>query len=323
MKFVIVGSGGVGGYFGGKLAHAGEDVWFVARGDHLAAMRERGLTVNASDETFMVPPGTMTDNVNAIGEADVVLFCVKSYDTESAAATLSPAVPDHAIVISLQNGVDNEDTIRRIIPRGTVYGGTAYIYASITAPGIITQPGGPRKIIFGPMHANDDRGKPILEVMLKAGIRAELTSDIRAELWTKFIFISAVGGITAMTRLTLGEILAVTETRLMLQDAMKETESIARALNVNVPDNIIDRMFENLKSMSTNTYSSMYHDLVNAKPLEVEAFAGTVTRYSQRLGIPTPTHRMIYAALLPYHLKHLGRRQQTFPLSTNPSQPQP
>jgi 2-dehydropantoate 2-reductase len=145
--------------------------------------------------------------------------------------------------------------------------------------------------------------------MLKAGIRAELTDDIQAALWTKFIFISAVGGITAMTRLTLGEILAVTETRQMLQDAMRETESIARALNVNVPGNITHRMFENLKSMDTNTYSSMYHDLIKEKPLEVEAFAGTLTRYGQQLGIPTPIHKTIYATLLPYHLKHLNKKQ--------------
>ena len=309
MKFVIVGAGGVGGYFGGKLAQGGEDVWFVARGAHLAAMQQRGLTVNASDEKFNVPPGKMTDDFNPIGEADVVLFCVKSYDTESTAAMLAPVLTNDSIVISLQNGVDNEETIRRLIPRGTVYGGAAYIYATITAPGVITQPGGPRKIVFGPMHPDNERGKPILDVMVKAGIRTELTSDIQAALWTKFIFISAVGGITAMTRLTLGDILAVDETRQMLKDAMRETESVARALKMNVSDNIIDRMFENLKSMDTNTYSSMYYDLVNEKPLEIEAFAGTLSRYGQRLGVPTPTHRTIYATLLPYHLKHLSKRQ--------------
>jgi 2-dehydropantoate 2-reductase len=221
---------------------------------------------------------------------------------------LAPVLSSESTIISLQNGIDNGEKIRRHIPRGTVYEGAAYIYATITAPGVVTRLGEHRRIVFGPRQPDDERGKPILEVMLKAGIRAELTNDIQAALWTKFIFISAVGGITAMTRLTLGEILSVTETRQMLEGAMRETESIARALNVNVPANIIDRMFENVKSMATNTYSSMYHDLVNEKPLEVEAFAGTLTRYGQRLGVPTPTHKAIYAALLPYHLKHLGKR---------------
>jgi 2-dehydropantoate 2-reductase len=309
MKFVIVGTGGVGGYFGGRLARSGEDVWFVARGSHLSAMRNCGLTVQASDETFLVPPGRMTDDLNIVETADVILFCVKSYDTESVAGMLAPVLSGKSIIISLQNGIDNGEKIRRHIPRGTVYEGAAYIYATITAPGVVTRLGEHKRIVFGPVHPKDDRGGSILAVMHNAGIRADLTSDIQAALWTKFIFISAVGGITAMTRLTLGEILAVTETRQMLEDAMKETEAIARALNVNVPDNIIDRMFENVKSMATNTYSSMYHDLVNAKPLEVEAFAGTLTRYGQRLGVPTPTHKTIYAALLPYHLKHLSKRQ--------------
>jgi 2-dehydropantoate 2-reductase len=238
----------------------------------------------------------------------VVLFCVKSYDTESAAARLAPVLREESIVLGLQNGIDNGEKIRRNIPRGTVYEGAAYIYSTITAPGVVTRLGEHRRIVFGPMHPDDARGRSLLAAMLHAGIRAELTSDVRAALWTKFIFIAAVGGITAMTRLTLGEILAVQETRQMLEDAMRETESIARALHVNIPGNIIDRMFENLKSMATNTYSSMYHDLVHGKPLEVEAFAGTVTRYSRQLGVPAPTHKTIYAVLLPHHVKHLNAR---------------
>ena len=311
MKFAIVGTGGVGGYFGGRLAQSGEDVWFIARGDHLTSMQKHGLTVNASDETFVIPPGKMTDDYGTIGKVHVVLFCVKSYDTESAAATLAPILTGESIVISLQNGVDNEEKIRGVIPRGTVYGGAAYIYASVSEPGVITQPSGPRRIVFGAMRPENQHGKPILDAFLGAGIKAELTDDIQAALWIKFIFISAVGGVTAMTRLTLGEILAVSETRQMLEDAMRETKSVAQALNVRVPANIIERMFENVKSMATNTYSSTYHDLVNQKPLEIEAFSGTLLRYGQQLHLAMPTHRAIYASLLPYHLKHLRNRRPT------------
>ncbi len=308
MKFVVVGTGGVGGYFGGRLAQSGEDVWFIARGKHLDAMKLHGLTVNASEGALVAPPGKMTDNAEAIGKADVILFCVKSYDTESAAVQLSPLLTRESIVITLQNGIDNEEKVQRIIPTGTVYGGIAYIYATITSPGVITQPGGPQKIIFGPMQSDDVRGGPILEVLLKAGIDAELTNNIHAALWTKFIFIAAVGGITAMTRLTLGEILADPEPRQMLENAMRETESIARALKISVPENIIETMFERLNMMATNTYSSMYHDLVNDKPLEIEAFSGSILRYGQQFGIATPIHKLIYTTLLPHHLFHSKKR---------------
>ncbi len=305
MTFVVVGAGGVGAYFGGKLARKGEDVWFIARGAHLAAMQRNGLSIKAGDETFVVPPGKMVATANGIGKVDVVLFCVKSYDTESAASTLSKIVTDNSAVVCLQNGVDNEEKIKKILPQAAVYGGAAYIYSTITAPGVVTQPSGPRRIVFGPMDQESRRANDIREAMVAAGIDVRLTDDVDATLWTKFIFISAVGGITAMVRLTLGEILAVSETRTLLEDAMRETESIARALGVNIQEHIIKKMFETLKSMDTNTYSSMYHDLVNGKPLEIEAFSGVLVRYGQRLGIPTPTHRMIYATLLPHHVKHL------------------
>ena len=303
-----MGSGGVGGYFGGKLSQSGQDVWFIARGKHLAAMQNHGLTVAAKDGTFVVPPGKMTADPGSVGTTDVILFCVKSYDTESAAAMLAPVLADHSVVLCLQNGIDNEERIRRVIPRGTVFSGAAYIYATVTEPGVITQPGGPTRIVFGPEKPGDPRGEQIRVIMSHAGVRADLADDIHAALWTKFIFISAVGGITAMTRLTLGELLAVPQSRQLLEDAMRETEAVARALAIPVPDNLIDRMFENLRSMATDTYSSMYHDLINGRPLEIEAFSGTLIRHARQLGISTPVHNVIYAALLPHHLKHLKNR---------------
>jgi 2-dehydropantoate 2-reductase len=309
MTFVVVGAGGVGGYFGGKLALNGEEVWFVARGPHLATMQQKGLTIDDSDGAFVIPPGRMVATPDEVGKADVILFCVKSYDTETAASSLSESVTSKSIVVCLQNGVDNEEKIQKILPKAVIFGGAAYIYATITAPGIITRPGGPKRIVFGPMDSEDRGGSAIRDTMLNAGVDVRLTNNVKAALWTKFIFISAVGGITAMTRLTLGEILSVPETRDLLRGAMKETETIARALRVNVQENIIEKMFETLRSMETNTYSSMYHDLVNEKPLEVEAFSGTLVRYGQQLGIPTPIHRTVYAALLPYHLKNLHKRK--------------
>lgn len=308
MKFAVIGTGGVGGYFGGKLAKAGEDVWFLARGKHLEAMRADGLHIHSFEGNWIVPPGKMTDNPADIGITDVMLFCVKSYDTESAAKQLAPMLSKDTIIISLQNGVDNEEKIQAIIPRGAVLGGVSYIYATITAPGVITHTVGPTKIAFGELNRAvqpvTETSERTLKVMQKAGINAELSSDIRIELWKKYIFIAAVGGMTALTRLTLGEILSVNESRAMLADAMRETETIARAREVNLPPKFTEYILEVLKQYDNNSRSSLYHDLVRDKRIEIEAFSGTIVKYGNELGIPTPVHRGIYAALLPYHLRH-------------------
>ena len=311
MKFAVVGTGGVGGYFGGKLAKNGEDVWFLARGAHLDAMRANGLHINSFEGNWSIPPGNLTDNHADAGVVDVVLFCVKSYDTESAARQLAPMLSDETIIISLQNGVDNEQKIQDAIPCGIVFGGVSYIYATITAPGVVTHTVGPTKVVFGDLQERSgnisSKAAAILQAMTHAGIVAILADDIELELWKKFIFIAAVGGMTALTRLTLGEILAVNETREMLADAMRETEALARAKRVNLPPQFTEQVFEILKRYDNNSRSSMYHDLVHNKRIEIEAFSGTIVRYGAALGIPTPVHRAIYAALLPYHLKHQPR----------------
>ena len=311
MRFAIIGTGGVGGFFGGKLAKAGEDVWFVARGEHLETMKARGLRIHSTEGGFSIAPGSMTDDLNKIGRVEVVLFCVKSYDTESAAQQLTPLLSDNTIIISLQNGIDNEEKIQRHVKTGTVFGGLANIYSTITAPGVVTETGGPKKIIFGPLTPSspgDERGKRILGVMLNTGINASYSDDIRSDMWKKFIFISAVGGITALTRLTLGDILAADETRSLLRDAMTETSTVAFARGAKVEPQFINTLFEMIKTFDKNSRSSLYHDLAHGKPLEIGALSGTVVRHGVELGIPTPIHRTIYASLLPYHLKHIALR---------------
>ncbi len=312
MKFAVYGTGGVGGYFGGKLAHAGNEVWFLARGAHLAAMKTNGLRIRSTDGTFVVPPGTMTGDPAEAGPVDVVLFCVKSHDTENVARRLTPLLHRDTIVISLQNGIDNEQKIQRIITSGTVYGGVANIYSTITVPGEVSEIGGPKMVIFGSLDpavaARDPQGKRILDVMLAAGIRAELSPDIMTALWKKFIFITAVGGTTALTRLTLGEILAVDETRSMLVNAMRETEAIAKAKGARIEPLFLDGVLETLKRFNNNTRSSLHYDLTHEKPMEVETLSGTVVRLGRELGIPTPTHAVIYASLLPHHLRHTKKQ---------------
>ncbi len=308
MRFLIYGAGGVGGFFGAKLLNAGEEVWFIARGKHFEASRTNGLRVLTTQGNFTVPPQRITDKPGEVGPVDVVLFCVKSYDTEAAAEQLIPVLTEHSVIIPLQNGVDNEEKIQRIIPKGIVYGGVAYMSSRITAPGEITETGGMQRIAFGPMDGTvTARAKEILAVFQKAGIHIELKDDIVKELWRKFIFITSMGAFTAMSRLSHGEILTVPETTSLVFEAMKEVEAIAMVKRIGVEPLDRDRVIANLKRFDPNTRSSMYFDLINEKPLEIEALNGTVVRLGKELGVPTPIHQTIYAALLPYQLKHMHK----------------
>jgi 2-dehydropantoate 2-reductase len=274
-------------------------------------MKSRGLNVNSAQEHLHVAPDRITGNINDAGKADVLLFCVKSYDTENAARQMIPALKSDSVVICLQNGIDNEEKIRQIIPTGTVFGGVAYIYSTVTAPGEITRYEGPAKIVFGPLDNKiDDRSREIHRTFQRAGINADLSGSIESELWKKFIFITGASGVTALTRLTLGELLANQETRALIRSAMEETMSVARAKHIPLENDMINSFFDTLGKFKNDTRSSLYYDLANGKPMEVEALAGTVVRQGEQLKIPTPIQKTIYASLLPYHLKHLKNIQQ-------------
>lgn len=190
-----------------------------------------------------------------------------------------------------------------------MYGGVAYIYSTITAPGRITRNEGPAKMVIGPLdNILDEQSKQIHETFQRAGINADLSPHIETELWKKFIFITGASGVTALTRLTLGEILANSETKVLVKSAMEETQAIAIAKHVHLEPYLIDSFFETLSKFKNDTRSSLYYDLVNEKPMEVEALAGTVVRLGDSLGIPTPIQRTIYASLLPYHRRHTQQR---------------
>ncbi|MEK6565806.1 MAG: ketopantoate reductase family protein, partial [Bacteroidota bacterium] len=241
--------------------------------------------------------------------ADVVFFCVKSFDTESAASQLDPVLTDRTVVICLQNGIDNEEKIQKIIKRGTVFGGAAYVSARITAPGEVTETGGLQRIVFGPMDSSpDSRAQEILDVMTKAGISAALNPNIEQELWRKFAFITSMGSMTALSRLTQGEIFSSKETMDLVFEAMREVETVGRAKGVDIQALERKKVLEGIKRFDPDTRSSMYYDLLSEKPMEIEALNGTVVRLGKKLGVPTPIQRTIYAALLPHHLKHLLQR---------------
>lgn len=313
MRFAVIGTGGVGGFFGAKLAAGGVDVVFTARGAHYEALRTTGLRVVSTEGTTVVPPSHFVRSARDIGRADVILVCVKTYDSEAVAQDLGPSLLPGTVIISLQNGIENDVVWRRAFPRCHVFGGLAYIYATITRPGEVTERGGPKKIVFGPFPGAAPelarRAAQILDVVTGTGIAAEIPADIVAALWKKFIFITGTAGISALTRLTLGEILAVDETRMLLADAMRETDAVARARGVSIEPDYLDAVFGTLRKFDNATRSSLYHDLAHGKPMEIEALSGTVARLGAAAGIPTPIHRMIYAALLPYHLSHSRNRK--------------
>jgi 2-dehydropantoate 2-reductase len=247
----------------------------------------------------------MTDDIGSIGSGDVVLFCVKSYDTESAARKLAPIMREGSLIIPLQNGVDNEDKIRKTVARADVYGGVAYISSRITAPGEITEVGGFQRIVFGPEETlTNHNANYVHEAFLRAGIKSQLQDDITKELWRKLVFISSMGSLTALSRLTHGEILANQRTVALMFDAMREVQAVASKVGVELEPVDEPRVLEGLKRFSDDTRSSMYFDLAAGKPMEIEALNGTVVRLGEQLGVPTPIHRVIYSVLLPYHLKH-------------------
>jgi 2-dehydropantoate 2-reductase len=301
VKIAIVGAGGVGGYFGAQLARAGEEVHFLARGAHLAAMRERGLRIRSVSEDFSLAPADThaTDDPSVIGPADIVLFTVKSYDTESAAILLTPLLGPDTVVVSLQNGIDNEEKLAARIGSEHVAGGVAYIFAGIVEPGVV-HTGGPARILFGEM---DGRRTPRLEAFLaacqRAGLDAELVGDIRVALWTKYAFICAQAGLTAATRRPIGVLRETAPTWELYRQVIEEAVNVGRAAGVPLPADLVERQLTIAKSLPPNFYSSLYDDLMAGRRMEVEALLGDLSRRAERSGVPAPASSALYAVLLP------------------------
>ncbi|HEY3247333.1 MAG TPA: 2-dehydropantoate 2-reductase [bacterium] len=301
MRIAVIGVGGVGGYFGALLQRAGHDLVFVARGPHLAAMRDRGLRIeSAVEDPFLI--GVRAETVTAgIGAVDLVLFTVKAYDTAAAAELLPPLIGDDTAVLTLQNGVDNVDLLAAAVGRDHVLGGAAYIFSSIAAPGMIRQTGGARRIVFGELDGRrTGRAELILDAFRQTGAPVELIDTIMVEMWQKYIFITAQGGMTALTRLPIGEIRASPETFDMYLDAAEEVAAVGRAVGVPIPDGQRERVRAFAQSLEPGSRSSLYHDLTQGRRMELDALPGNVVRLGREHGIPTPVCRAVYAALKPY-----------------------
>jgi 2-dehydropantoate 2-reductase len=296
LRIVVMGAGGVGGYFGALLARAGEDVILVARGKHLRAILDNGLQLRSPKGDFSVEVSA-TDDPSKIDSVDLILFCVKGYDTIQAASEIKPIVSKETTVISLQNGVEKEEILGRILGTNRVMGGLCTLSVFVEAPGIIRHEGLER-LAFGEIDGRESaRGKRILEVFKKAGINTSLSKNIIGEEWEKFAFICAVGGLCSLTRLPVGPILRFEETKQLYLSTMAEIIEIAHKKNVLLDDDVLQKLMNLSLGLSPDIRPSMYRDLVNKKTLEIETLNGAVVRLGRELQIPTPTNDFIFACL--------------------------
>ena len=300
MRVAVFGAGALGSYYGARMAVGGADVSLIARGPHLDAIRERGLTI-------VTPEGTSrhelpaSEDPAAIGPVDVVLFGVKSYDTESAATRLGPLLRDGTAVVSLQNGVDNEEKIAAAVGWEHVLGGSAYILAAVREPGIV-EASGPRSIVFGEWTGGEpsDRVLAILDICQRGGIPARTAPDVRVAKWEKFTLLVAFSGMTASTGLPLGAIREAPAARAMLRELMAETWTVGRAAGVDLADDLVDRQFALLDSQDYDASTSLLHDRQTGHRMELEALQGTVRRLGREHGVATPATDAAYAIIEPW-----------------------
>ena len=300
MRIVVMGSGGTGGYFGAKLARAGEDVTFVARGAHLAALRSNGLRIKSAVEGEWTVRAPAVERLDGLPLADLVLVCVKSFDTEAAAALIRPVVGPETGVLSIQNGVDNEEKLGRVLGAGHVLGGAVRVFATIESPGVITHTFGGH-LTFGEMDGRlTERARAFLASCQKAAIPAELVTDVERALWDKYVFLTTHAGMTALTRCPAGVLRAVPEVRELYRRIVTEIVTIGRAAGAPVDESLLEQGMKFLDGVAPNAYSSLHHDLTQGKRLELDALHGHAVRLAERHGVPAPTVFAVYAALRPY-----------------------
>jgi 2-dehydropantoate 2-reductase len=307
MRIAVIGAGGVGGGFGAALAQAGADVTFLARGAHLAAMKSEGLQVNGPRGDIHLKPTRATDDPAEIGEVDVVLFCVKLWDVESAGERIKPLIGAGTAVIPLQNGVDAAERLIPILGSGAVMGGVAQISASITAPGVITQVGTFMRMIFGEFDGRrSQRAEAFLTLCLKAGFDATLSEQILTDLWMKFILLASNAGLMALARQPIGPLRDDPDLRPIFLAAWQEVIDVGRAKGVALPADAIDKILDFTSHTPSAMKASMALDLDRGNRLEVPWLSGKVADLGRQFGIPTPTHSMIYAMLKPYVMGKTG-----------------
>jgi 2-dehydropantoate 2-reductase len=303
VKFCIVGSGAVGGYYGAKLARAGHEVTFIARGANLTVIRERGVTVKSVLGDFTVQAHAEGDPAK-VPRPDVAIFAVKTYSNADALPVLASIARDGAVALTLQNGVDSVEEVAAAVGDERVLGGSTYVAAALSSPGVIEQTGTHRRIVFGEVKSAaagvSERVQRIHEAFVQADIVSEPVADARVPIWEKYCYLAPFAGFTGAARVPIGPLWSDAAARGMLIAGFKEVESVGRAERVALPDGVVDRIVAYVDSIPPATRSSLLIDLQQGKPIEVEALLGGVVRRAGRRGVPAPVLSALYAVLRPH-----------------------
>jgi 2-dehydropantoate 2-reductase len=301
MRIAVMGTGGVGGYFGGRLAAAGEDVSFIARGAHLAAIRKHGLRITSALGDATIAPAQASEDPAAIGPVDTVIFTVKLYDTEAAAEAIRPLIGPTTGVVTFQNGITGAEVLARRLGAQHVLGGVAKIGAVIAAPGVIRHTGTMAELMFGELDGTSSARVADLAAALEAaGVQHTASADIRREIWDKMVFLSTFAGLTSLIRLPIGPIRSDPESRALLRDGLAEALAVAQAAGAGLPGDLVDQILERIDRLPFEMKSSMLQDLEAGRRLELAWLSGTIARMGADLGVATPVHALIAAALKPH-----------------------
>jgi 2-dehydropantoate 2-reductase len=310
MRIVVIGTGGMGGYYGGLLSKAGQDVTFVARGQHLEAIRNNGLQVKSIHGDFNVAPASATDDPASLPNPDLILFCTKTYGTEQAAAQVKPIVGKETTVLSLQNGIDAAERIGEVIGMEHMIAGATWISSAVESPGVIRQMSEFRRVVIGELNgATTPRTQAIYEALKAAGITAELSNNILKVMWTKFVFIAAASSFGSLTRLPIGEYRSVPETRALITQLLEEVSAVARREGIELDADAVEKTLMFIDNNGPKIKPSMQVDVEAGRRTEIESLIGVVGRKGRELGIETPVADMLYATLLPVDLKARTKAQ--------------
>ena len=307
MRVAIYGTGGAGGYFGAQLARSGEDVTFIARGEHLKAIQAHGLCVETPAGEILIQPAKATDNPKEIGPVDVILLGVKAWQVEEAARNMQPMVGPATFVVPLQNGVEAASQLAAVLGAEHVLGGLCGTFSWVTAPGKIRSISTATFIKFGELdNRRSERAERFRQSFDKTGVKADIPADIHKALWEKFLLVTAFGGVGAVSRAPIGVIRTMPETRALLQQCMEEVASVARARRIQLNDTVVSDRMSYVDTLPANSTTSLQRDIADGKPSEIDYWNGSVVRQGRAVKVSTPVNQFIYHSLLPQELRARG-----------------
>jgi len=313
MHIAIFGTGAVGGYFGGRLAQAGENVTFIARGERLRALQEHGLRIDSLKGDFTIEHVEATDDPAQVGAVDVIVVGVKAWQVREAARACRPMVGPETFVVPLQNGVEAPDQLVEVLGAEHVLGGLCRIVSSVVEPAYVRHAGLEPYVAFGELdNRPSERAAPLQAAFERAGVKAEIPSDIQVALWEKFLFIAPFSGIGAVTRAPAGVLRSLPETRQMLEQAMQEILTVAQARSVALPQEIVSQTMALVDNLPPDGTASMQRDIMAGRPSELESQNGAVVRLGQEVSVATPLHVFIYRSLKPLELRARDEIQFVF-----------